>query len=183
MPEPAHIVLYASPAALPSALASALLERGMRAQGVAEWNALLAALAETAPAALLFDLALSATADHAALRTLRQRVPELPILALDAQPSVAAAVACMKLGASEYLGLHGDVQLCAQALHDLLAHNVAAAPIRPLHEEERRAIERALILTDWNIVETAQRLAIGRATLYRRMHAWGLQRPITMVMS
>ncbi|MBI5850910.1 MAG: sigma 54-interacting transcriptional regulator, partial [Planctomycetes bacterium] len=49
--------------------------------------------------------------------------------------------------------------------------------VRPLEEEERRVVERALRLLDWNIQETAARLGIGRATLYRRMHAWGLARP------
>jgi DNA-binding NtrC family response regulator len=49
--------------------------------------------------------------------------------------------------------------------------------IRTMDEEERRIVERALRLTAWNIQETAAKLGIGRATLYRRMHAWGIARP------
>lgn len=51
--------------------------------------------------------------------------------------------------------------------------------ILPLEVEERRVITRALDITGWNIVATAQRLGIGRATLYRRMHGWGMHRPGT----
>ncbi|MCY3002595.1 MAG: sigma-54 dependent transcriptional regulator [Planctomycetota bacterium] len=49
-----------------------------------------------------------------------------------------------------------------------------AGTILPLDEEERRIVLRALELTGWNVVETARRLGIGRATIYRKLHAWGL---------
>jgi two-component system response regulator AtoC len=49
--------------------------------------------------------------------------------------------------------------------------------IRPLEEEERRLIERALLLTRWNVKEAAQRLQIGRATIYRKIERYGLSSP------
>ena len=54
--------------------------------------------------------------------------------------------------------------------------SLEATDIRPLAEVERAAIEAALAITNWNIKETAERLEIGRATLYRRIHQYGLER-------
>ena len=52
----------------------------------------------------------------------------------------------------------------------------APAPrtIAPLDEEERRIVLRALEITGWNVVEAARQLGIGRATIYRKLHTWGL---------
>ena len=47
--------------------------------------------------------------------------------------------------------------------------------IRALDDEERDLIHQALELTRWNIVETAKRLGIGRATLYRKIEKFGLR--------
>jgi len=43
-----------------------------------------------------------------------------------------------------------------------------------LEDEERRVILRALEATAWNLKETAARLGIGRATLYRKIERFGL---------
>lgn len=43
-------------------------------------------------------------------------------------------------------------------------------------EEERRIILRALELTSWNVQEAAQRLGIGRATIYRKIDRYDLRR-------
>lgn len=51
-----------------------------------------------------------------------------------------------------------------------------AAEILTMEQEERRVMERALERTDWNIQEAARQLGIGRATLYRRLSAWGIRR-------
>ncbi len=47
--------------------------------------------------------------------------------------------------------------------------------ILPLEVEERRLIVRALELTGWNVQETAQRLRIGRATIYRKIERYRLK--------
>jgi DNA-binding NtrC family response regulator len=49
-----------------------------------------------------------------------------------------------------------------------------AADIRPLDEEEKRVILRALGATGWNIQEAAARLEISRATIYRKIERYGL---------
>ncbi len=49
------------------------------------------------------------------------------------------------------------------------------AEIIPLEDEERRIIQRALDLTGWNVQEAAQRLKIGRATIYRKIERYGLK--------
>ncbi|MFT5289913.1 MAG: two-component system response regulator AtoC [Planctomycetota bacterium] len=48
--------------------------------------------------------------------------------------------------------------------------------IRPLAEVEHDTILHALEFTNWNVSETAERLGIGRATLYRRLNQYGIQR-------
>lgn len=48
--------------------------------------------------------------------------------------------------------------------------------IIPFHEEERRIILRALRLVGWNVREAAQRLQLGRATLYRKIDRYDLRR-------
>ena len=50
------------------------------------------------------------------------------------------------------------------------------AEILSLEQEEERAIRRALEITGWNLQETAQRLGIGRATIYRKMDRYGIER-------
>jgi DNA-binding NtrC family response regulator len=49
------------------------------------------------------------------------------------------------------------------------------AVIRPLEDEERRLIRRALEITAWNVTEAAERLQIGRATIYRKIERYGLR--------
>jgi DNA-binding NtrC family response regulator len=49
--------------------------------------------------------------------------------------------------------------------------------ILPLEEEERRIIARALEVTGWNVKEAAERLEIGRATIYRKIERYGLAPP------
>ena len=52
----------------------------------------------------------------------------------------------------------------------------SAEDIVPMAEEERRILQRALELTGGNVTEAAVRLRIGRATLYRRIREYGLDR-------
>jgi DNA-binding NtrC family response regulator len=50
-----------------------------------------------------------------------------------------------------------------------------AEDIRPLDEEEKRIILRALDATAWNIQEAAARLGISRATIYRKIERYGIE--------
>ena len=49
--------------------------------------------------------------------------------------------------------------------------------ILPLAERERRAIEAALRDSSWQLAQAARRLGISRTTLWRRLKAYGLNRP------
>ena len=53
----------------------------------------------------------------------------------------------------------------------------SAEDIVPFEEEERRIIRRALELTGWNVREAAERLGIGRATIYRKIERYALAPP------
>ncbi|MHC4389860.1 MAG: sigma-54-dependent transcriptional regulator [Planctomycetota bacterium] len=51
----------------------------------------------------------------------------------------------------------------------------ASEQIRPLEDEERLIILRALELSDWNVREAARALEIGRATIYRKIERYDLR--------
>lgn len=46
-----------------------------------------------------------------------------------------------------------------------------------LAERERQAIVETLHATGWRLTESARRLGISRTTLWRRLNAYGLERP------
>jgi transcriptional regulator of acetoin/glycerol metabolism len=46
--------------------------------------------------------------------------------------------------------------------------------IKPLERVKEEVIREALKATEWNIVEAARRLKIGRATMYRLMKKFGI---------
>ena len=53
----------------------------------------------------------------------------------------------------------------------------SAEDIVPFDEEEKWIIQRALELTGWNVREAAERLGIGRATIYRKIERYALAPP------
>ena len=66
---------------------------------------------------------------------------------------------------------------CSAAAQSGGSQGAAREAIVPLEEEERRIIRRALELSNWNIQEASRRLRIGRATIYRKIERYGLNRP------
>lgn len=50
------------------------------------------------------------------------------------------------------------------------------SPIIPFEKLKEQAVRHALKVTDWNIVEAARKLKIGRATLYRLMEKYKISR-------
>lgn len=50
-----------------------------------------------------------------------------------------------------------------------------AGEIVPFEECERRILLHALVTTGWNVKQAAQRLGIGRATLYRKIDRYDLR--------
>jgi DNA-binding NtrC family response regulator len=88
------------------------------------------------------------------------------------------------------LACRGDEITLADVPAEIRRHAPAAPPdgsaddvgvpssrrVVPLRELERRAIEGALRITGGSVGKAAKLLGIGRATLYRRLAAFGLQR-------
>ncbi len=74
-----------------------------------------------------------------------------------------AVVEALQAGTPEVPALAGGRSLPA-----------SRAEIRPLEEEERRCILRALEATGGSVQEAAERLGISRATVYRKLERWGL---------
>ena len=75
---------------------------------------------------------------EAVLAALRQADPQLPIVVIDPRPTVAAARACMRGGAGDYVGLD-DAET---DLEDALVRLLAGARRRAGEEVLRRAVER-----------------------------------------
>jgi transcriptional regulator of acetoin/glycerol metabolism len=59
----------------------------------------------------------------------------------------------------------------------LAIHGVHPVRPTPLEDAERAAIVAALEEAGGNIAETARRLGIAKATLYRKMSAYGVTPP------
>lgn len=69
-----------------------------------------------------------------------------------------------------------DLRLLQRASSDPLADLATEDDVRPFEEQEQRILEHALKCTNWNVLETARRLRIGRATVYRKIERFGLRR-------
>ncbi|MEO1656509.1 MAG: sigma-54 dependent transcriptional regulator [Pseudomonadota bacterium] len=99
------------------------------------------------------------------VRELMNIVRRVVILTLDAQTLVTA----------------DDLMLCAEVSIASAAAPRASnaqqhqsdASVEPLHLTERRAIERALAVTEGNIQEAARLLEINPSTIYRKRTVWG----------
>lgn len=69
-----------------------------------------------------------------------------------------------------------DLRLVQRGASDPLAELATKDDVRPFEEQEQRILEHALKCTNWNVLETARRLRIGRATVYRKIERFGLRR-------
>jgi len=56
--------------------------------------------------------------------------------------------------------------------------NMSPKKVVPFEEVERRAIICAIKMSNGNITRAAKELCVGRATLYRKIHKYGLERKI-----
>jgi DNA-binding NtrC family response regulator len=52
-----------------------------------------------------------------------------------------------------------------------------STPSDPRDARQRAALQQALLAHEWNVVSAARALGISRGTLYRRLRAFGLERP------
>ncbi len=117
------------------------------------------------------------------LRVLKVRCPALPVVMITGADDVKQAVECMKAGAEDCLrkplAQHDLVTTVKYALSR--GHMTKrASGIQPFEDEEKRIIENALEATSWCVNEAAQKLKIGRATIYRKIERYGLIRPAAL---
>ena len=83
------------------------------------------------------------------------------------------------IGRRQLLGPKGPLSVATQRLADAEADEWGGPDERdvlPFEQEERHILARALQATDGNVTKAAQLLQIGRATLYRKIHQYDLQR-------
>lgn len=73
-------------------------------------------------------------------------------------------------------GQDAALRLMDPASVDPLASLLSSEDVRPFEELERQILVHALKCTHWNVLETARRLRIGRATVYRKIERFGLTR-------
>ena len=87
--------------------------------------------------------------------------PHLPLVVLDSECGTDFASQAAKVAAT--VSSPDSFQL------------VRPDEILPFQQYERRILLHALETTGWNVKETAQRLQIGRATLYRKIDRYDLR--------
>lgn len=113
--------------------------------------------------------------------------PELPVIALSNPQPMSADGAYDTLDkpleerdairailrAVERRQLTRRLRILHEQLSDLPAQEQSVTSVVPLRELERRAILRAIEVTDGNVSMAARLLGIGRATVYRRLAEMG----------
>lgn len=99
---------------------------------------------------------------------------ERAILVAESDTVKAAMLPTNVLTAVAPGGESAALRLVEQA--DPLAKLASSDEVRPFEEQEKRILVHALKCTHWNVLETARRLRIGRATVYRKIERFGLSR-------
>ena len=190
VPDEGFLVAIQDPV-LQAELGAALVRAGHLRWTAASRAEGLEVLARERVAAILTEAPGPGTLGRAAFARWVQAYRGIPVVAVSRSSSIELAVACIRMGAADFVVLpHGEARLEAvlRAAVDAARavgsgsrvgadHAPSADDIRPLADEERRIVLRALELTGWNVQEAARRLRVGRATLYRRIQAYGLTRP------
>ncbi len=124
------------------------------------------------------DLGLGDTSGLVVLERLRREAPHVSVVVTTGDTSLDTAVRAMKMGACDYVTKPMDTERLLAALDTAKA--LSREPeIVPLEKLERTAIERALRTTGGHVAKAAKLLGLGRATLYRRLTTYGLDKAIT----
>lgn len=110
-------------------LAEYLRGEGFGVVEAADGEAFLDKVEETAPAAAILDLMLPGIDGMTALRTLRERGHDLPVIMLTAVGSVDPVVEATRLGASSYLTKPFELSDVRRAVDDALAAHKARTSI------------------------------------------------------
>lgn len=138
---------------------------------------LLSVLAQQHADLLLLDLTLSPQHELAALRAVRERFPQLPVLVISFYPESQFGVACLRGGASGYISksmtvdvlekavrkVHAGGHYVSEALADLLARELTAPKTPSPHEllTEREAQVLALLASGLSVKQVAGKLDIS----------------------
>lgn len=134
----------------------------------------LGLIEDTELSVVLVDMSLPDGRGEDLLRRLKQERPLLPVVMMTSSLDVKRVVSCMRQGASDCL----SKPFSRGELLSVVAREMDnASAISPLAEEEKKIIARALEATQWRVKDAAERLKIGRATIYRKMIRYGLSRP------
>lgn len=70
----------------------------------------------------------------------------------------------------------GQLMQLAKILTHWAASDLSPSAIVPLHETQKREVIRAVIACQGDLREAAKALGIGKTTIYRLLHKWGLSR-------
>jgi DNA-binding NarL/FixJ family response regulator len=153
---------------------------------------LLSALAQQQADLVVLDLTLNPEHELAALRTVRERFPQVPVLVISLYPEHQFGVACLRGGASGYISKSMTVDVIekavrkvragghylSEALADLLARELTAPKAPSPHEllTEREAQVLALLATGLSVKQVAGKLDISissvntyRARIFSKM--------------
>jgi len=153
---------------------------------------LLSALAHQPADLVVLDLTLSPQHELAALRTVRERFPQIPVLVISLYSESQFGVACLRAGASGYISksmtvdviekamrkVHAGGHYVSEALADLLARELTAPKAPSPHEllTEREAQVLALLATGLSVKQVAGKLDISissvntyRARIFSKM--------------
>src|SRR5262249_2390086 len=120
------VLIIDDDASLRALVADALIEGGFSTIAGANAEEALRRLEDLQVRAVLLDLHLPGLSGRDLLPLLKRARPEVPVIVLTAERSVAEVVACMKLGASEYLVKPFDGGRLLSTVRGL----VDAAPVR-----------------------------------------------------
>jgi DNA-binding NtrC family response regulator len=146
----------------------------------------LEAIADGGIDTILVSLALREPPAATLMAEVRERWPDLPIVAVTTPGARAEGLAARAAGAWDYLEPPGDlarerlVTSVANALEqrrlrrELQAARTAATETLNLEVRERQAIVAALEATRWNKQAAARLLGLHRPTLYAKMRKHGV---------
>lgn len=112
-------------------LATALRDAGYRVQGFADSEAVLAALDDDRPDALLTDVRMPGDDGLVLLRRWHQAVPTVPVVVMSAFTDVATTAAAYRAGAVDYIAKPFDLDQMVEAVRRVLAEPVTAPAPAP----------------------------------------------------
>ena len=70
----------------------------------------------------------------------------------------------------------GQIMQLAKILNDWAMWDLGSGRISPLRETQKREVIRAVIACQGDLRAAAEALGIGKTTIYRLLHSWGLSR-------